>query len=52
MFTEISKRKYIYVFTSLKIAISKKFKKYIFDQSSFIDYFYLLAIDEIHLIKE
>ena len=52
MFTEVSKGEYIHVFTSLEIAISKRFKKYIFDQSFFTDLLCSLAINKIYLVKE
>lgn len=52
MFTEISKRGYTYVFTSPEIAISKRFKKYILDQSSFTVCLCLLVVDEIYLVEE
>lgn len=52
VFTKVCKGGYIYIFTSLEIAISKRFKKYIFDHLSFTNYDYLLVIDEIHLVEE
>lgn len=52
MFTEVSKRRYTYVFTSPEIVISKKFKKCIFNHFSFTGCFYLLVVDEIHLVEE
>ena len=49
---EIAKGGYTHVFTSPEIALSKKFKKNVLDQSSFTDRLYLLAIDEIHLVDQ
>lgn len=49
---EIAKGYYTYVFTSLEIALFKKFKKNILDYYLFSDWLYLLVVDEIHLIKE
>lgn len=43
---------YTYVSTSLEIALSKKFKKNIFDQNFFIDWLCLFVVNEIHLVKE
>lgn len=40
------------MFISLKIVFLKKFINSILDDCFFIDYFYLLAIDKIYLIKE
>ena len=40
------------IFTSPEIALSKKFKKNVLDQSSFTDRLCLLAIDEIHLVDQ
>lgn len=52
MFIDVSKRKYTHIFTSPEIAVSKKFKKYILDQSFFANHFCLLAVDEILLIEK
>lgn len=52
MFAEVARGDYIHIFTSLKIAISKKFKKYLLDHSFFTDCFCLLAIDETHFVEE
>ena len=52
MFTKVSKGGYTHVFTSLKITISKKFKKDIFDESVFTNCLYLHAVDEIYLVEE
>lgn len=52
MFTKISKGGYTYVFISPEIPISKKFKKYIFDQSFFTNCLCLLAVDKIYLVEE
>lgn len=43
---------YIYIFVSLKIALSKKFKANILNNFYFINYLSLLAINEIYLIKK
>ncbi|MCJ1348467.1 hypothetical protein MMC31_006699 [Peltigera leucophlebia] len=49
---EIARGHYTHVFTSPEIALSKKFKKNILDQHLFTDRLCLLAVDEIHLVKE
>lgn len=49
---EIAKNGYIHIFTSSEISFSRKFKKNIFDNSLFMDFFYLLIINKIHLIKK
>lgn len=49
---EIARGGYNHVFTSPEIALSKKFKKNILDNSQFTDRLCLLAIDEIHLVEE
>lgn len=49
---KIAKKGYTHVFTTSKIAISKKFKKNILDSSQFTDCLYLLTIDKIYLVKE
>lgn len=49
IYKQATKRYYTYIFISLKIFLSKKFKKNIFDDSEFTDKPFLLAIDEIHL---
>ena len=43
---------YTHVFTSPEIALSKKFKSSVLDQSSFTNRLCLLAIDNIHLVEE
>lgn len=43
---------YILVFSNPKIALSKKFKNSVLDQSSFTDHFCLLAIDRIYFVEE
>ena len=48
----IANKRYTHVFTSSKIALFKKFKSSVFDQNSFTNRLCLLAIDEIHLLKE
>lgn len=50
MFTDVARENYTYVFTSPEIPISKKFKKYLSNHFSFINFFYLLAVNEIYLI--
>lgn len=52
VFTEVARGDYTHVFTSPKIAISRKFKKGLLDHSSFTDRFCLLAVDEIQLVEE
>ncbi len=52
VFTEVFNGRYTHVFTSPKIAISKKLKKYIFNHFSFTDCLCLLAVDEIYLVEE
>ncbi len=52
VFTEVSKRKYTYVFTNPKIAIFMKYKKCVFNHSSFTNHFCLLTVDEIYLVEE
>ena len=52
MLVEIANRGYTHVFTSLEIALSKKFKQFILDCSSFTKRFCMLAVDEIHLVEE
>ncbi len=47
---EIATGRYIHVFTSLEIALSKKFKQNILDNPSFINILDFIAIDEIHLV--
>ena len=48
----IANKGYTHVFTSPEISLSKKFKSSVLDESYFINCLCLLAIDEIHLIKE
>lgn len=48
----IACKNYTYVFTGLKIALSKKFKANVLNNSCFISHFLLLAFDEIYLIEE
>lgn len=52
MLKDIIKEGYIHVFTSPEIAISKRFKNSVLDQTSFTDCLTLLTIDEIHLVEE
>ena len=49
---EIAKGGYTHVFTSPEIALSKKFKKNVLNQSSFTDRLCLLAINEIDLVDQ
>lgn len=51
IFTKVSKGGYTYIFTSLEIAILKRFKKYILDQFCLTDYPCLLAVNEIYLVE-
>lgn len=48
----IVKKRYIYVFTNLKIGFLKRFNNSILDQTSFIDHLALLAINNIYLVEE
>ena len=43
---------YTHVFTNPEIALSMKFKKNVLNQHLFSDRLCLLAVDEIHLLKE
>lgn len=43
---------YTHIFTSPEIALSKKFKKNVFDNAEFTDRLCLLAVDEIHLVDQ
>lgn len=52
VFDNIIRREYTHVFTNTKIALSKRFKKSILDQTSFTDCLTLLAVDEIYLVEE
>lgn len=52
VYKKIDRRGYIYLFTSLKIIFSKKFKTNILDHPDFFDRVCLLIIDEIHLINQ
>lgn len=49
---DITWENYTYIFTNIKIALLNKFKKYIFDNNKFIEYFYLLVINEIYLVDK
>lgn len=49
---EISNGGYTHVFTSPERALSRKFKQFILDRSSFTKRLCLLAINEIHLVEE
>ena len=49
---DIAKESYTHIFTSPGIALSKKFKNCILDQTSFTDYLCLLTVNEIHLVEE
>ena len=48
----IARQNYIHVFTSPKIALSKKFKTNVLDDPCFSSRLSLLAIDEIYLVEE
>lgn len=52
MFFIVTKRDYTHVFISLKITISKMFKKYLLDYSFIINCHYLLTVDELHFVDE
>lgn len=49
---DIAQGNYTHIFTSPKIAFSKKFKKHFLDRNEFTDRLCLLAIDKIHLVDE
>ena len=48
----IATKGYTHVYTSFKIVFSKKFKQSILDKPLFTNHLCLLAVDEIHFIKE
>lgn len=48
----IATKGYTHIFTSPKIALSKKFKANVLDNHCFLDRLSLLVIDEIHLVEE
>lgn len=50
MSKKIAKIRYIYLFTSSKIALLKKLKTNILDYPGFFNRFYLLIINKIYLI--
>ena len=52
VFARVARRHYTHVFTSPEITLSKKFKKCILDQHTFIDCLCIFVIDEIHLVDE
>lgn len=43
-------RGYTYIFTSSKIALSKKFKKNVLNNPEFTNQLFLLAVKEVHLM--
>lgn len=49
---DIVKKRYTHVFTSSKIALSKKFKNSVLDSNSFTYHFTFYIIDKIYLVKE
>lgn len=49
---QVAKRDYTHIFTSLEIALSKKFKKNVLDDNKFMDRLCLFAIDKIHLVAQ
>lgn len=49
---QIATQGYTHLFTSLEIALSKKFKQNVLDNPVFKLWLSLLAIDEIHLVEE
>ena len=49
---EIAYIYYTHVFTNPEIALSKKFKKHVFEQFEFTDQLCLLAIDKIYLVDK
>ncbi len=48
----IASQNYTHVFTSLKIALSKKLKMNVLDDPRFSNRLLLLAIDKIHLVDK
>lgn len=48
----IAKNDFMYIFTSLEISFSRKFKKYMFNNSCFASRFCLFFINEIHLVEQ
>lgn len=49
VYKQVIKEGYIHIFTNLEIALSKKFKKFFFDNLEFTDWLCLLAVDKIYL---
>ncbi len=47
-----ARKAYTHIFTSLEIALSKKFKLNVLDNPHFAKRLCLLTIDEIHLVEE
>lgn len=48
---QVAKAATTYIFTSREIALLKKFKKNIFDNSIFTDKLYLFLVDKINLVS-
>lgn len=49
---QAAKGDYTHIFTSLKIALSKKFKNNVLDDPKFMDQLCFLVIDKIHLVDQ
>lgn len=49
---EIANSGYTHIFTSPRIALSKKFEQNILDRHFFTERLCLLVVDEIHLVEE
>lgn len=52
VYKKVTKKDYIHIFTSPEITLFKKYKKNILDDSKFIDWLYLLTIDEIYFVDK
>ena len=52
VYKQVVKGDYTHIFTSPKIALSKKFKKNILDDPEFTARLCLLTVDEIHLVNQ
>lgn len=49
---QATKKNYTHIFISSKIALSKKFKKNIFNNLEFTDRLCLLAVNEVYLVEQ
>ena len=52
IYKQAGKSGYTHIFTNPEIALSKKFKKNIFDKPAFTDRLFLLAVNEIYLVDQ